>query len=333
MEYNIYMFLQRNKEGNIMSKNKLIHLSILATLTAGTIYGINKTINLISNAKSTLNNPQGKLFRWRFGNVFYTVQGSGKPVLLIHDLHCGASDTEWNFIVNTYAKTHTVYTLDLLGCGRSDKPSITYTNYLYVQLITDFIKNIITHRTDVVVTGFSSSFVIMACNNDDSLFDKIMLINPNSIAFNSQLITRNNKMMKFLLEAPLIGTLIYNINNMKKNYIELFENEFYHNPYAVRRSLIQKYYDSAHYGPMTSKYLFASISANYIGISINQALKHINNSIIIIGAEFESNINQTICEYTTLNSAIEVAMIKESKHLPQLEKPTELLSIMNDFLN
>ena len=61
-------------------------------------------------------------------------------------------------------KTNTVYTIDLLGCGRSDKPNITYTNYLYVQLIDNFIKDVIKEKTDVVATGSSVSFTVMACN-------------------------------------------------------------------------------------------------------------------------------------------------------------------------
>lgn len=316
-----------------MGKNKLFHLSLLTGLTAATIYGINKTINIISNAKTTLLNPQGKNFQWRFGNIFYTVQGSGKPILLIHDLTCGSSAVEWKYIVNSYSKTHTVYTIDLLGCGRSDKPSITYTNYLYVQLISDFIKNVICHRTDVLVTGSSSSFVTMACNNDDTLFDKIMIINPLPMSYNNQLITRNQKMLKFLLEAPLIGTLIYNIHNQRKNYFQLFKTNYFQNPYGVRESIVNAYYNSAHYGPMTSKYLFASISANYTNISITNALKNINNSIFVIGSQFEDHINHTLTEYTEINPAIETAVIKETKHLPQLERPDEVLSLMSVFLN
>ena len=46
-------------------------------------------------------------------------------------------------VIDKLAENHAVYALDLLGCGRSEKPKITYTNYLYVQLISDFIKNVI----------------------------------------------------------------------------------------------------------------------------------------------------------------------------------------------
>ena len=64
--------------------------------------------------------------------------------------------------------------MDLLGCGRSEKPNLTYTNYLYVQLISDFIQSEIGHRTDVIATGSSSSLIVMACANRSELFDLLI---------------------------------------------------------------------------------------------------------------------------------------------------------------
>ena len=60
---------------------------------------------------------------------------------LIHDLKPESSSYEWKRVVKALAKKHTVYTIDLLGCGYSDKPNITYTAYMYTQLLNDFIVN------------------------------------------------------------------------------------------------------------------------------------------------------------------------------------------------
>ena len=52
------------------------------------------------------------------------------------------------------AMEHTVYTIDLLGCACSEKPGVTYTNFVYVQVICDFIRNVIGEKTDVITSGF-----------------------------------------------------------------------------------------------------------------------------------------------------------------------------------
>lgn len=315
-----------------MKKNKLISAALVAGAAVGSIYAINRTISFLANSKATLANANGLRYEWRFGNIFYTKQGEGKPILLIHDLTCGSSDLEWKSIVSTYAKKHTVYTIDLLGCGRSDKPSLTYTNYMYVQLITDFIKNIIGHRTDVLATGASAAMVLMACYNDDTLFDKIMLINPAHFETGSSN-KKETKLAKFIFEMPILGTLIYNISNTRQSYRELFRDKYFYNPYAVRASLIKHYYDAAHFGTTTPKYLYASINANYTGINTSRALKDINNSIYILAGEYEENMKETVADYHELNSSIEIATIKNTKHLPQLENPAEVLNAMSIFFN
>lgn len=313
-----------------MKKNKLISAAVLSTLTAASIYSINRIINLMANAKASISSDNGCKYEWRFGNIFYTKQGEGKPVLLIHELTCGSSDLEWKNIVKEYSKNHTVYTLDLLGCGRSDKPAFTYTNFLYVQMITDFVKNVIGKRTDVICTGSSVQFIVMACYNDDSLFDKIVMVNPESIVLSSQNIATNRKLTKLLIEMPLIGTTIFNIYNSMYSYKKLFEEQYFTT--KIKSSVVKNYYDAAHYGTMTSKYLFASISANYTKINISTALKSINNSIIIVGGENEKNILQTCLEYQEYNSAIETCIIKNCKHLPQLEQPKSFLETINIYL-
>ena len=76
-----------------------------------------------------------------------------------------------------------IYTIDLLGCGNSDKPNLTYTNYLYVQLILDFIKDVIGEKTDVVSSGASSGILLMACSVQNDWIDKAVLVNPENFAY------------------------------------------------------------------------------------------------------------------------------------------------------
>lgn len=313
-----------------MKNNKLFQIAVLSSITAGTIYVINRTINLLANAKSALTDVNAAKYEWRFGNIFYTKQGEGKPVLLVHELSCGGSDLEWNKIISEYSKTNTVYTIDLLGCGRSDKPAFTYTNFLYVQMITDFVKNVIGKRTDVVCSGASSKFVIMACYNDDTLFDKIAIINPESIVLNSSMAT-NKKLTKLLIEMPLIGTTVFNICNSKSSYRKLADREYFSK--RVSSKEVKHFYDASHYGTMTSKYLFASISANYTNVNISHAIKEINNSIVIIGGEDEKNISEIFMEYQEFNPAIETVMINNSKHFPQIEQPKEFMNAIKTYMN
>ena len=97
------------------------------------------------------------------------------------------------------------------------KPNLTYTNYLYVQLLSDFIKSEIGHRTDIVATGAAASLAVMACGNSPELFDRLILVNPESLLSCSMVPGKNAKLYKFILDLPIVGTLIYHIASSRQN--------------------------------------------------------------------------------------------------------------------
>ena len=143
--------------------------------TAATIYAYNKYVDKTATSKNMLSDDNGSYFEWKYGDVFYTKRGNGEPILLLHDLDPASSSFEWAKVIHKLEKNYTVYTMDLPGCGRSAKPALTYTNYMYVQLITAFIKDIIKEKTDIVASNMSCSFVLMANLMDDSIINNIIL--------------------------------------------------------------------------------------------------------------------------------------------------------------
>lgn len=110
-----------------MKKFKLLSLGGL------TIAGIHFFNKYISEKSLVQNNSFTDFeYKWSYGSIRYSKQGNGAPVLLIHDLTAGSSSYEWKFIASSLEKKHTVYTLDLLGCGNSDKPVLPIqTFYLF----------------------------------------------------------------------------------------------------------------------------------------------------------------------------------------------------------
>ena len=123
------------------TRNKLLTLLILSSGSAFATALLNKAVKLSAVSKHILESRVSLCYRWRLGNIHYTKIGEGKPLLLVHDLEPASSSYEWHEVRKKLSKDHTVYTIDLLGFGRSEKPNLTYTNYLYVQLLSDFIKS------------------------------------------------------------------------------------------------------------------------------------------------------------------------------------------------
>lgn len=312
-------------------KKKFKNIVLFTSLSVFSIHLLNKFLTFKATIRDSLKSELGFFYEWRFGKIYYTKQGSGSPLLLIHDLTTGSSSYEWNEVIKSLAKKHTVYTIDLLGCGRSDKPNLTYTNFLYVQLISDFVQNIIGHKTDVMVTGDSAPLVITACGNNKNLFNKIILINPMSLYRLNEIPSKRTKLLKLLIETPILGTLLYNLYAMKNNVENKFIETYYFNPFKVSQTYIDTYYESSNLG--NAKYLFASLKGRYTNINILHSLKNINHSIYIIGGSDEADIQTTIDNYSYYNPSIEAYTMKKTKHLPQLEAPEELLEQVEIFLS
>ena len=121
-------------------KKNLGILACFVGTAVGTMHVINRVFAHIATAYNYLDGNDLKYYDWRFGRIAYRKTGSGSPVLLVHNFDACSSMHEWNNIEAELAKTNTVYSIDLLGCGCSERPILTYTNFLYVQLINDFIK-------------------------------------------------------------------------------------------------------------------------------------------------------------------------------------------------
>ena len=126
-----------------------------SAITTGIMHCVNKLVE--SGLTAEMNaKTGGSYYHWKHGNIYYKKIGKGSPLLLIHDLNASSSVFEWSEVVRQLSVNRTVYTPDLIGCGKSDKPPIVYTNYFYVQMIQDFVKDIIGEKTDVMATGLSS---------------------------------------------------------------------------------------------------------------------------------------------------------------------------------
>lgn len=315
------------------NRHKLITFGILLTLATGIIYVINRLIFATAILKDLLKSSANNFYSWRFGKIYYKKKGNGSPLLLLHDLNVCSSAYEWDKVIDELSEHHTVYAIDLLGCGRSEKPRITYTNYLYVQLISDFIKNVIREKTDIMASGYSSSFSLLACHNESSLFGKLILINPPSLSDLNKIPGKRSKLYKFLLELPVFGTLVYNMITCQSNVQLLFTEKYLYNPFNATPEMIDTYYESAHKSFSNSKFLLSSMIGRYTNNSISHALKEINQSILLVNGQAETDSQEIAASYAQINPSIETCVVKRSKHLPQLEVPRLFLDTINIYLD
>ena len=310
---------------------KLTGFTLGAAGVCGTFYGINTLLDIKATNHHFCDVKPGQYYSWKYGDVFYTNEGTGRPLLLIHDLHPDASVFEWSKVVPELSKERTVYAIDLLGCGRSDKPNFSYTNYFYVQLVNAFIKDVIKEQVDIVVTGHSTPIAIMAKKFAPDMIDKIIAINPVSLKMQKLLPTKRHKALETILGSPFIGTFTYNYVNRREYFKYLFANKYFYNKNFVTDSLIDTYYEESHLKGSKGRFLLASILGRKINIDISKTIKETENLFIIASRE-KAQSSLIVGGYTNLNPGIEVSYLSKAKLLPQLERPLKVVERIKRFL-
>ncbi|KAL6207649.1 hypothetical protein ACLB2K_018605 [Fragaria x ananassa] len=99
------------------------------------------------------------------------------PVLLVHGF--GASIPHWRRNIKTLAKNYTVYAIDLIGFGASDKPTgFSYTMEKWAELILDFLDEVVQKPTVLIGNSVGSlACVISASESKQGLVRGLVLLN------------------------------------------------------------------------------------------------------------------------------------------------------------
>jgi len=252
--------------------NKTLKKAIIAgCVAAGTVYCINKLIELdVEKQKNRMAERKGEFFDFGYGKVYYEKHGQGSPMVLIHEIGPEHSLVEWDERIWDLAKDHTVYTLDLLGSGKSDKPDMIYSNFLYVKLITAFIKDVVKEASVIMTKGSSNAAAIMAAHMDKEIATKIIMVNPPSMEKLNENPRKSLDVAVQMLNLPLVGDFAFNLYNLKYFIDERMRKSGTYSPQAVNYG-----YVSSHTNKKGAKALLASVLGKYTGINVAHALKNL----------------------------------------------------------
>ena len=316
---------------NWKSIKKAIKITTAAFLGVGAFNKICK-IWISNGIRMPFQNPA--YYRWRFGNVYYSKTGTGSPILLIHDLKTVSFGAEWKNIIPTLAKEHTVYVIDLPGCGRSDKPKMLYTQYMYDQLITLFIRDVIKEKCDVIATGYSFPLVIMANQIAPEWIGKIIGISPVSVYHTAIYPKLHNKLFHTVMHIPSVGPFIYNICHTKKMIRRHLVNRGFYEKSRVEEELVELYYRSAYYENTQSTLFFSSMINHYLNLDIRKPLTRTNKDIYLIFGMEAINKRKSVKSYKEYSNRIKAYQIERTAGLPHLERPRatsqRILSILDN---
>ncbi len=274
------------------------------------------------------------IYNWKFGKIRYITAGSGKPLLLIHDMCPGGNLGEWQESISALSKKYRVYAIDLIGFGFSEKPNITYSSYMFVSLINDFIKNVVKEKTSVISRGSSAQYVIAAYLLNSELYKKLLFIAPEGFGNRKKPNGKKAPFFRRLFEIPIAGTFFYNILTSKfmlrrKLNIFGFSDETF-----IKGKFINESYQSAHYGGLNNIIPFAAQKSGYLDTDVKRLFPHIDIPVHVIwGEKNRKNLVSNFKIMEQLNPYTSLTVFLDTKEFPHIENLKGFIKECESFIN
>lgn len=269
-------------------------------------------------------------YDWIYGRVAFYRMGQGSPVLLVHSPYAGASSWEWRKIFPALAMQHTVYALDLLGFGLSEKPSIAYSGRLYAELLHDFLQDVIGERADAIGSALSASYLVNVAVRRPESLQHLVLVNPTGVTTNWQ--AGMAGVTWSALRAPVLGTSLYNALVASPNIERELLEHVYFDPTAITPETVSQLYTAAH--QPGSKYAATAFITGRLDLPMRQAFSSLSQPVLLVwGREAYYTPITDAADLLFRHPQARMVILDECGMLPHDEKAGDFLLLVRDFLS
>ena len=258
---------------------------------------------------------------WRGQRVRYTTLGSGPPMVLLHGIHAAASSFEMRQVFEPLSHTYTVYALDWLGFGKSERPAIRYGGHLYASLLADFLREVVQAPCTVVASSLSGAYAIAAARAQPSCIDRLMLLSPT---FQTRLGV-GGQVAGWLLTLPLIGTAAFNLL-VSHASIQSYARKAYADPAFVDETLVGQQWATAH--QPNARLAPAAFVASAFDLPVGGLPKLTLPILVVRGSVPGIGAAATDAELRDLSTDVTIKTIPDTGQLPHDESPDELLDLL-----
>ena len=255
-----------------------------------------------------------------YGDVFYTKQGKGKPVVLLHGIYAGASGFEWRKNFDALSEHELVYAPDWLGFGLSDKPRIKYTDAQYIEQLTQFLAEVVKEPCTVIASSLATAYAVQVAADRPELVDTLFLVCPTGFRHLAKAPDAGTEAIYQLTHAPLLGTTLHNSVTSMAALRYYLMNQVYFDPSYVDDALVQHYFTASHqYGAQNAPPSFYS---GYLNHSVAEAFPKLTQKTlqIVWGREARMTPLSDAEAFLAANSRAELTVFDKSGLLPHDEQ-------------
>jgi len=260
-----------------------------------------------------------RYYRWRGGDLAYSVAGEGEPLLLVHGVYAGASSFEFRKNFEELSKSFRVYALDLLGCGMSQRPSRRYEPEDVASQVEDFVREEIGGSAHLVASSLSAALVVPAAVRSPRLFEKLVLICPTGYGTLDRRSGRLGDVIYGLFLAPVLGNTLYHAIVSRWGIRYYLRRMAYHNTDLATEGLIEDYHRTSH--QPGARYFPAAFVSGKLNLGVADLWPRVPQSTLICwGLEARTAPVREAQRFVQHNPRSEPRIFKDSGLLPHDER-------------
>ena len=274
-----------------------------------------------------------RFFPWKHGRVFYKAAGpenAAYPIIFVHGIGAGASSFMWRKNFDELAHDFRVYALDLLGFGFSDKPATAaYSADLYVDLITDFIREVAGYPANIVASSLGAAYAVRVADEHPELVNMMILNNPTG----SDTLNRRPGMAGAafygLLQSPVLGTSFYNVMASERSIRDYARSNLFYDHRRVTDRLVANLYATSHLPG--AQHAIAAFLSGYLNTDTRAPFSRLTQRTVLVwGKQDPTTPLQTGAALLRLNPRASLEVFDYCRMMPEQEHPERFNTLVRD---
>jgi pimeloyl-ACP methyl ester carboxylesterase len=267
---------------------------------------------------------------WRGHRVAAYRRGEGPPVVLVHSIHAAASAREMREPFERLATDRTVHAYDLLGFGASDRPPLAYRAELYVDLLGDFLAELIGEPADVIASSLSAGHALAAARRWPERFRSLVMVNPTGLVTLTNGRGVAGRLLEAAFRAPVLGEALFGAL-VSRPSLAWYDRKAYGDPRLVDRERLDQQWATAH--RPNARFAPAAFVGRALAIDVARDLERLAVPALAIWTP-PSGFQDTDAEsraFAELNPHLASRTIEDCGALPHEERPADFEAVVREW--
>jgi pimeloyl-ACP methyl ester carboxylesterase len=278
---------------------------------------------------------EARFFDWKYGRIFYKTSGrqnSRPPLLFVHGVGAGSSSFMWRKNFDMLARDFPVYAIDLLGFGFSEKPGAApYSADLYVELITDFIREVVGYPANVIASSLGAAYVVRVADEHRELISGLVLNAPAGADSFRNRPGMAGAAFYGLLQSPVLGTSFYNVMASERSIRDYAKKQLFYDHRRVTDRLVAHLYATSHQSG--ALHAIAAFLAGYLNLDMRAAFARFDQpSVLVWGKQDLTTPLENAAALLKLNSRARLEVFDYCRMMPEQEHPERFNQLVRDAL-